>query len=778
MKRTRDRGFLASLAMLLVWGLAAGVAVAAAAFPAVAVAGLGAKYGADEFEKLPSSLKLRPLAQLTEVYASDKKTLITTFYDENRKYMPLEKISPVMIDAVIAAEDQRFYEHHGVDLKGILRAMVANQQAGEVQQGASTLTMQYVRQALVYSANTPEEVRKATEDTAARKLREIRYAVQLEKELSKKQILERYLNIAYYGHRAYGIYAAAQVYFSKDPSELTVDQAALLAGLVRAPSLYDPASNDKSGALERRNWVIDNMLDQGAVSAADAKEAKDKPLGLKPKTIPNDCVSTRQNNWGFFCDFLRNWWLSQKEFGNTVTEREALLRRGGFKIVTSLDPKLQATAQRHVSNHQSKTSRYALGGVFVEPGTGRVKAMAVNRTYSLNVKHNKPNSDPAKRRAKVPSTYPNTTVPLLGGGDTPGYQSGSTMKWFTMLAALERGTKLDHQFYAPGRYTTRFITAPGPASCGGRWCPKNASSSMNGVRNMYSGFGMSVNTYFAQLVEKVGPTAAVRMAERLGLTWSGNPNKCCNDAYYAKHSSGWGPFTLGVADTTPLAMANAYATAAAGGKYCKVTPIISITDRDGTPVKPPHKCKQAISKDVAWAATDAARCPVGEQPKKGSCGGWGTATRVTGIVPGPVAGKTGTTDSNRAAWFIGYNRKLAGAAFLADPDYRQTSVPANGPTYPTSVVAYTLRDYMKGKKSPDFGAPSDRIANGGSTASAPRPPSKPDNGDGDDGRGNDGRGNDRGGNDRGGNDGGGNDGGGGGGGDTVARRDDSAITAR
>ncbi|MGH3731235.1 MAG: transglycosylase domain-containing protein, partial [Micromonosporaceae bacterium] len=166
MKRTRDRGFLANAAMLLVWGLAAGVAVAAAAFPAVAAAGLGAKYSADQFEELPSELKLRPLAQRTEVYANDGKTLITAFYDENRQYVSLDKIDPVMVDAIVAAEDQRFYEHHGVDVKGILRAMVANHQAGEVEQGASTLTMQYVRQALVYSARTPAEVRAATDDTA------------------------------------------------------------------------------------------------------------------------------------------------------------------------------------------------------------------------------------------------------------------------------------------------------------------------------------------------------------------------------------------------------------------------------------------------------------------------------------------------------------------------------------------------------------------------------------------------------------------------------------
>jgi membrane peptidoglycan carboxypeptidase len=296
-----------------------------------------------------------------------------------------------------------------------------------------------------------------------------------------------------------------------------------------------------------------------------------------------------------------------------------------------------------------------------------------------------------------------------------------------MLAALDKGYQLDTQFYSPHRYTTRFIVEPGgPSACGNRWCPKNASASMAGVRDMHTGFGMSVNTYFAQLVEKVGPTAAVRMAERLGLRWRNSV-----DQQLAKNPSGWGAFTLGAPDTTPMEMANAYATAAAGGTYCEATPVEKIIDRDGKPVAPPHKCKRAFSQDVAWAATDAARCPVGEKPARGSCGGWGTATRVGGIVPGPVAGKTGTTDSNRAAWFVGYNRQLAGAAFLADPDYRLADVPSDGPRFPTSVVAFTLRDFMKGKDRIKFGVPSREISDGGKRATAPRKSGRDGDGGGD-----------------------------------------------
>jgi membrane peptidoglycan carboxypeptidase len=212
--------------------------------------------------------------EITYVYASDNKTLIAMFYDENRHDIPLSEMPQVMRDAIIAAEDQRFYDHNGVDLKGIIRAFIANQGGGNTQ-GASTLTMQYVRQAITYSATSPAEVIAATEETTARKLREARLALNLETVLSKDQILERYLNIAAFGHGAYGIYAASQVYFNKEPKDLTLAEAALLAGLPKAPSFYDPATaSGKKEALERRVYVLNQMVENGAVSKAAADAAR------------------------------------------------------------------------------------------------------------------------------------------------------------------------------------------------------------------------------------------------------------------------------------------------------------------------------------------------------------------------------------------------------------------------------------------------------------------------------------------------------------------------
>src|SRR5581483_9112622 len=279
--------------------------------------------------------------------------------------------------AIVAAEDARFWEHHGVDFKGVARAFVANRKAGEVSQGASTLTMQYVRNALRDSARTPAEVHAATEQTATRKIREMRLAMDLEKRLSKQEILERYLNVAYFGHRAYGIYAAAEVYFSKRPAELTVPEAAMLAGLVQAPSAYDPASSDVTAAINRRNYVIDRMVEQRYLTQAEAAALRAAPLGLKLTEPPNDCVATRPG-WGFFCDLLRTWWTNQPAFGATPAERLTRLRRGGYTIVASLDPRVQDSAQRHVLYNEPARSPSALGMVGVEPGTGRIRAMAVN----------------------------------------------------------------------------------------------------------------------------------------------------------------------------------------------------------------------------------------------------------------------------------------------------------------------------------------------------------------------------------------------------------------
>jgi membrane peptidoglycan carboxypeptidase len=564
--------------------------------------------------------------------------------------------------------------------------------------------MQYVRATLRDSADTPEAVRAATEQTASRKLKEMRLAVELEKQLSKAEILERYLNMAYFGHRAYGIYAAAEVFFSKRPKDLTLAEAAMLAGVVKAPSAYDPAANDRKAATDRRGYVIDRMTQLGYVSPGAGAQAKQEPITLKLSYPPNDCVSIpdRLNNWGFFCDVLKNWWMRQPAFGKNPAERSNALYRGGYRIVVSIDEKIQNVTRDSVVGYEGDESSYALGTVAVEPRTGVIKAMAVNRKYALDQSHNGEHSN-SELAGKVPGTYPNTVNPLLGGGDINGYQAGSTFKMFTMLAALDSGMKLDTTYYSPPQYKSKFVTGGGDASCGDVWCPRNASGAMTGIQDMRTGFGKSVNTYFAQLIEAVGAEKTVRMAEKLGLTWHTDVDQMMA----TKRASLWGAFTLGVSDTTPLEMAAAYATVAADGIYCAPLPVLSITNPDGTPATykdklgNPHKasdaqCKRAVSVATARGATDAARCVTGYGASTGGCGGWSTASDVYGAVGRPVAGKTGTTDSTRSAWFVGFTPELSVASFMADPDNPFHEVGDGQSEKPIASAISVLRDGLRG----------------------------------------------------------------------------------
>nr|WP_308121343.1 transglycosylase domain-containing protein [Actinoplanes bogorensis] len=691
-------------------GLIAGLVIAGLAYPLAALAGLGVKAGTEALQGMPEELIEVPTAQTSYVYAKDGKTLLTMFYEEHRKPIKIADMSPYITQAIVASEDNRFYEHNGVDAKGVARAFVANQQAGGVSQGASTLTMQYVRMALRDGAKTPKQALEATEQTTQRKLREMRLAIELEKRMSKQEILERYLNAAYYGHRAYGIFAASQVFFSKLPRDLTLNEAALLAGLVKAPSAYDPATQDRQAATSRRNYVIDQMQKMKSITPLQATEAKDQPIKLKLSSPANDCISIadKHNDWGFFCDYFKSWWKEQPAFGANPMEREENLRRGGYRVVTSIDPRIQASAMEHILDKEKRRSRIAHGQVIIEPNTGRVLSMAVNRRYSLDQKNNAKHS----RYKKLKGNYPNTVNPLLGGGTMAGYQAGSTFKIFTMLAALDEGMPLSTSFYSPPRFYSKYITAPGPATCGVHWCPKNSTPSMTGDQTMWSGFGKSVNTYFVQLEQKVGADKAVKMAERLGLRWRTDIDRKLASP---EHASGWGAFTLGVSDVTPIEMANVFATLAAEGNYCQPLPVRVIKNRDGADVTYKGKvvatprCHRAVSVDVARAATDAARCVTGYGASRGSCGGWGTSEMVYGTLRRPIAGKSGTTDSNKTAWFCGFTPQLAAAAFVADPDNPEMNVGSNRSTTSKYTLAETFKDALKGQPKAKFTPPSDDL---------------------------------------------------------------------
>jgi membrane peptidoglycan carboxypeptidase len=704
--RPRDHYIFTNAFSLLICGVLAGVVAAAAAFPAAALSGLTVKAGETAYEALPSELTDFSSPQITRVYASDGKTQIAVMYDEFRSDVPLSQISKNMQNAIVAAEDRNFYHHNGVDLKGSVRAFVSDSSGGS-KQGASTLTMQLVRLSLEYSATDPKDVVAASQDTPKRKITEMKYALQLEREQTKQQILERYLNIAPFGNGAYGIYAASEIYFNKSPKDLDVAQSALLAGFVKAPTSFNPTTT--SGypqAVGRRQYVLDGMVTTGAITAAQEASALKEKVPHTVKKVGNGCVSAAKNQWGFFCDYFVRWWLQQQAFGATTYDRQRRLNDGGYRIVTSMDLKATDSAYARISDQISKKNKDALMLAAVQPGTGQVLALAANRTYSLDESKNHTSSDPKKAERHLKGTYPNTTNPIIsGGGDVDGYQAGSTFKMFTMVTALKQGLPLSTTIKAEKVAKTHYIvSSSSPAACPGThfYCPGNAGESEAGTYNMWSAFGHSVNTYFVPLEEQVGAQNVVQTAEDFGIQF-----RASNDALLAQpgNAEQWGAFTLGVSESTPLDLANAYATLAADGTYCTPTPVTQIADRNGATIDVgAPSCRSVVTPEVARQAVDAARCPVGDAAQTGSCGGGGTAPQTRGVVGHPVFGKTGTTDSSKTAALIVGTTSIVVAGYLADPDWPGTNQHMDHGTV-NPAVWNTVADFMRDKPSVQFPRP-------------------------------------------------------------------------
>ncbi|MFC7545863.1 transglycosylase domain-containing protein [Plantactinospora sp. GCM10030261] len=693
------RSKLSVAATVVLSGVLGGLLLAAVMLPVHLVAGWGLATVTRPYADLPANLDTPSNPQRSYLYANDGRTLITTYFAENRQDVPLQAVAPIMRHAMVAAEDTRFYQHRGVDLRGVVRAFVANRVGGETRQGASTLTMQYVRNVRKTDPSLTEAERAAaTETSVGRKVQEMRYALALERELGKDEILSRYLNIAYFGAGAYGVSAAAQRYFSKPAAALNLPEAALLAGLVQSPEQYDPINGDATAALPRRTYVLDQLVELGIISPAERKRAAVAPLGLRPSPMPGNCVSPTGDDWGFFCDYVARWWEQQPAFGSTVNDRRNALRRGGYRIVSSLDLDVQSAAVRQVTGIYGYASPRAAPLAVVQPGTGRVLAMAVNRHYGLT----------ANPPGQV--NYPNTMNQLVaGGGDIVGYQAGSTFKLFTLLAALEAGMPLNSPYNAPAKLLTRY-PVDGPASCGGLWCPQNASpETQSGLRNMWTAFGRSVNTYFVHLQETVGAERVVEMAQRLGITFRAE-----DDARLAVDGAHlWGPFTLGVSATTPLDLANAYATVAAEGRYCAPSPVTSIWDAAGRPVPAADPaCRQVLPADTARAATDAARCPVGDQSAFNQCDG-GTGGQLRQVVPNrPIAGKTGSNEGYATETVVAYTPQVAVAGIATNPDNPRDAVGREVQAQLTVAVGRVMEEALRGKPVAAFAPPSRRLALG------------------------------------------------------------------
>ncbi|MGH3095192.1 MAG: transglycosylase domain-containing protein, partial [Streptosporangiales bacterium] len=555
------------LALLVVLSLVAGVLVAGIALPAVGGAGLLGKVGADNFEQLPSNLATPPLPQRSRILAKNGKE-IASFYSEYRVNVPLAKVAPVMRKAIVAIEDYRFYNHGSIDFKGTMRAFLQNQTSGSTQ-GGSTLTQQYVKLVQVEQADSPKEVREVTNREGAagygRKLQELRYAVTMEKKYSKDEILERYLNIVYFGDGAYGIQAAAKHFFSKDASELTLSESAVLAGLVRSPYAYDPTEHPDT-AKTRRNTVLQRMADTDAISRAAADKAKKQPLGLDVTDFPNSC-NQAGGRLGFFCQYVVEEIKQNPAFGDTPRERLNLLLNGGLTIKTTLKPHVQKAANKAMHRGVRKWSRIVGSMAMVEPGTGKIRALAVSRDFTT------------ERNAEKKELNVNTAVDAAHGGGN-GVQFGSNAKAFTLAAALESGIPLGYEINAPGSISNLygFERCDGSSAGGYDHVANAAGESEHGVFDLVEGTYKSVNTFFVLLEHKVGLCKTWRMTKKLGLVESGT----------GKPVAQVPSLTLGVANVDPLHVAAAYATFAARGKYCEPTPFEAVYDVHGNKIKGIH----------------------------------------------------------------------------------------------------------------------------------------------------------------------------------------------
>jgi membrane peptidoglycan carboxypeptidase len=638
-----------SLVMFVIVSVLAGVLIAGLFVPFAGLAGVSSRAAASELSTLPAELATPAPPTRSRVLMANGKTL-AYFYDENRIPVTLKQVSPVMRQAQIAIEDHRFYEHGALDFKGTLRALVRNSANEGSIQGGSSITQQYVKMVQIEACQN-KDTSKEIEDcvngaqapTMERKIRELRYAIAMEKKFSKDQILEKYLNIAYYGQGAYGVEAAARHYYSTKASKLTLPQAAMLAGLVQNPDSNNPVRN-LSAALDRRDVVINRLAELKLITPAQVKSAK--KAGFNPKKVKptrNGCVGTK---FPFLCDYVRRTLLNAESLGKTTAQREAMIKRGGLTIQTQIDPKTQKIAQRAVSRVVGPRDPVIATMNMVQPGTGLIIAMAQNR-YVMGTKKKKGES------------YFNYSVEQSMGG-AEGYQAGSTFKAFTAAAALEKGVPLTKRYNArsPMDFSNvTFSTCLGSARAPG-YRPKN-STGTNGPMNMYTGTARSVNTYFLQLEHTVGICPVTKMAKKLGVQLSDPELDLTRSARVQVPS-----FTLGVSEVTPLSMAEAYATFAARGIHCDPIIISRIATRSGKDLEAPSaNCERVISKAVADGMNQLlSRVMVGS--------GTGTRARVPSVRN--QAGKTGTINGNHAVWFNGYTTEIAGAAMIAIDPTRQT----------------------------------------------------------------------------------------------------------
>lgn len=551
---------------------------------------------------------------------------ITHFYAQRREAVPNADISPTMKNAIVAIEDRRFYEHDGVDWKGVMRAAITNATTDDVQ-GASTLTQQYIKNyTWLVTSKTEDEQQQAIEQSYARKIAEIATAEDISQVLSKDEILSRYLNLVSFGRNSFGVQDAAHTYFNTTAGELTIPQAALLAGMVQSPSYLDPYENPE-GALERRNTVISAMENQGYITPEEANTARNEPIGVleTPQGLPQGCASA--GNRGFFCD------QAVEELAAMDISIDAL-NQGGYDIITTLDPHAQDTATAAAKHNAPDPAQPVAETVaLVQPGeTNRpIRAIATSRDYGF---------EPGQ-----------TSLPLATSH--VGHGAGSVFKVFAAAVALENGMGLQTTLNVPATYAASGLGSGGQPGCPeGKYCVSNAGAYQPQM-TLTQALALSPNTPFVEIAEKVGNEAIVNKAVKMGLRSYAEGDE---GNTIADQMRGSGSFVLGPTPVDTVELANVGATVASKGVWCKPHSLAKIA-HNGTEVPVADTpCERALDAEIAGTLAHG----LSQDAISGTAA---NAARDTGWGNTPVSAKTGTTDANQSASFLGFTNGLAGAVY-------------------------------------------------------------------------------------------------------------------
>ncbi len=641
--------------------LLAGVAAAALVFPVAGGIGLISNRASDIVANGSARLLGGDVPQVSTMVDAAGNP-IAWVYTQRRFEVPADRIADTMKLAIVSIEDKRFAEHNGVDWQGTLTGLSGYLSGNLDTRGGSTIEQQYVKNfQLLVTAQTDAERRAAVEMTPARKLREIRMALTLDDTFSKPEILTRYLNLVSFGNGAFGVQDAAQTYFGIDASQLNWQQAALLAAMVQSPAALDPYTNP-DGALQRRNLVLDTMVESLPRHADELRAAKAQPLGIlpRPKELPGGCIAAGDR--AFFCDYVLEY------LARAGISKEQVAR-GGYLIRTTLDPKVQASVKRAVDKVASPTLNSVASVMSViKPGKDahRVIAMASNRTYGLN-------SDARE------TVQPQPFSPVGDG-------AGSIFKIFTTAAALDMGMGINAQLEVPSNFQAKGLGSSDSPGCPREtWCVRNAGK-YRGSMNVTDALATSPNTAFARLIQLVGVPRAVDMAVRLGLrsyaipgtarTYDPAGNESLAD--FIKQQN-MGSFTLGPFQLNALELANVGATLASGGVWCPPSPIDKIFDRRGHEVSvTTEACDQAVPEGLANTLSVAlSKDDQGSGTAAGSAGsvGWNL----------PMSSKTGTTESHRSSGFVGFTNNYAAANYIFDDS-----------NTPSGICSYPLRKCYSG----------------------------------------------------------------------------------